>query len=380
MLDYRQLDPESFNLKPCEIAGEPCVLITPNDIAVKWTKETMCFRSVIVRVSDGKVVSTGWPKFYNYLEQSHLYPDPLDYTDWEIYDKLDGSLIIISSHNWQPIVRTRGVIDAFEHDSGPELKRLIEENPKIIDNYWVKSGEFSLLYEHLSLVNPIVIKHAKPELVLIGAISNRDNHILDGGSLGVIAALIGVRRPDKFKFNSLEDIIKNCEVLKGREGYVLGFAGSQHRIKLKGAHYLFLHRAKSQISSFDKILDLFLSSNTNDFPSFYSYVETHLDHELAEIAKSDMEEICSLNLLAHRELDKMREKIVELSQKTRKDAAVEIQKLYDESERGLAFTMLSGKNIDTKQTKQLILRLKAKHDEITQDKLSHNQQLTDNLT
>lgn len=77
----------------------------------------------------------------------------------------------------------------------------------------------------------------------------------------------------------------------------------------------------------------------------------------------------------------MREKIVALTQKTRKDAAIEIKRLWEAAGMtSFAFSMLNNKPIDTKQTKQLILKLKAKHDEITQDKLLYNQQLTDNLT
>ncbi len=371
-MDYRQLDTESFNLKPCEIAGDDCVLITPKEIGVTWTKETLCFRSIIIRKSDGWVINRGMDKFFNAGEKPDLYPEPQDHNDWEIREKIDGSLIIISKYEQTPIVRTRGVVDAFQHDSGPELMTLLDENPRIINNDLVNTEEYSLLLEHCSRVQQIVIRHDKPKLVLIGAIHNQTGKMLGPDLLDGWAETLGLERPKKFKFNSIYEIIENCRVLKGAEGYVLSFSNYDFRVKLKGAEYLFLHKAKSQISSWDKVLDLFLASNTDDFPSFYSYVETHLDHELAEIAKTDMEEICRLNLLAHRELDKMREKIVELSQKTRKDAAVEIQKLYDESERGLAFSMLNGKEISVKQHKELILRIR-------EEKQNHHQDLYETL-
>ncbi len=363
MLDYLKLDRESFNLKPCEIAGSACLLITPNDITVKWTKDTLNYRSVIVRVNDGAPISCGFPKFLNYGQSPDLYPDPALFTDWVVESKEDGSLICISQYKGQNIIRTRGVTDAFQHDSGPELKGLLEKYPYVLDNEWVENEKMTLLFEHCSVFNKIVINYPEPKLVLIGAVWHDTYEMIDAHSLDRMAKMMEVERPKKYEFKNLQEIIDNCETLKGMEGYVLSYQNFQQRVKLKGKHYLFLHKAKSEIGSFDKVLDLFLSSGVTAFEQFYFYVETHLDYELAEIAKPDMEEICRLNLLAHRELDNMREKIVALSGKTRKDAAMEIQKLYDENQRGLAFTMLSGKNIDTKQAKQLILRLKVKHDE-----------------
>lgn len=359
MLNYQQLDPEYFNLKPCVIAGDECLLIGPKDITVKWTKETLNYRSVIVRKSDGEVLSASWPKFYNYLEQSHLYPNPLDYKDWYINEKIDGSTILVSKCKDQLIVRTRGVVDAFQHDSGPELKELLSENPKIIDNKWVNSEEITLIFEHCSVFNQIVIKHEKPKLVLIGAIWHKDYQIIPNYQLTSIADEIGVEMPKQFQFNSLEEIVENCKVLKGIEGYVMAFNNFANRIKLKGSEYLFLHKAKSEISNFEKVIDLFLISNSVTFEQFYSFVESHLDHELAEMAKVDIKEITEINTKVVKLIGEISEVVSHLRSLPRKEAALTIIKLYGADQlTSYAFNLLNGKELESKHRKDLILKLR----------------------
>ncbi len=371
------IDLSNFIQKPCVIAGDDCLLITPNDIMTEWTKDNLNYRSVIVRASDWKPISCGFPKFFNNTEKPALYPNPEEFHDWEINEKLDGSLICISKYKGQLIVRTRGVVDAFIHDSGPELKQLIEDNNLISNNLWVDSEEYTLLFEHLSVINPIIIKHKQPKLVLIGAIINKNYYILPSQLLDIIAVEIGVGRPINYSFKNLSEIVNNCKELKGMEGYVLSYNGSQNRIKLKGDNYLMLHRAKSQISSFDKIVDLFFAlGKPEPYQAFYDAVEKHLDHELAEIASENLLEVTVLYQEVTETLKEISDFVLTLDGLSRKDAALKIKDKFES--RGLcsfAFNLLNKKEILDKDKIKLLLQFKENNDEADADEYNYKREV-----
>ena len=121
-------DPTQFIYRPVTIAGDECVLIIPNHIGVKWTKQNLMFRSSIWKINseaDWTPVSLSFKKFFNWDEQ----PD-LDYTPFslaanggcQILEKCDGSTLIVSKYKGELIIRTRGTADASFMENGHELE------------------------------------------------------------------------------------------------------------------------------------------------------------------------------------------------------------------------------------------------------------------
>ncbi len=363
-------DLSQFNQKPCVIAGDDCLLITPKEMGVDWTVDNLCYRSVIVRVSDGLRISCGWNKFFNFSEKPSLYPNPENFNDWKIEEKLDGSLIIISKYKDQIIVRTRGVVDAFQHDSGPELQKILNANNKIIDNKWIQSGVYSLLFEHCSIINPIIVKYQEPKLVLLGVIPHFNQKPMISANVDFIANEIDVERPKKYTFNNIKEIIDNCKELKGMEGYVLQYNSSQNRVKLKGAHYLFLHRAKSSISSFDKVVDLFFEmGKPESYEKFADAVEKGLDHELRMMADENIKDVSRCYAEACRTLQEISDFVLTLDGLPRKDAAMQILARYqEEGLSSFAFNYLNKKPIQDKDVIKLILLLHDKNTKQTNEK------------
>lgn len=356
MINYTELDKEQFSFKDCVIGGDECVLVTPNNITAKWTKDNLNYRSVIVRKSDGLKVSCSLKKFFNNLEKPDLYPDPLKYRDLICEEKCDGSTCIISVHNGELIVRTRGTISAFEHENGEELQQLLDKNTLIEE--WARAHEgFTLLFEWLSL-RPIVIRHKKPELVLIGCIKNKDYSMLSTFEIDEIAKTLNVRRPEKFTFNSIEEIIKTCESLKNFEGFVVNFNNNQNRVKIKTPHYLALHRMKSELCSFDRVLDLYMILGEPSYEQFYDHIATNFDFELAEINKNYLQRVCDLNREVSNLLCDMKNVIGGLKGLARKEAAFKIIQFYGKNNcAGFAFMMLDGKELNIDNKKKLYYNL-----------------------
>jgi hypothetical protein len=134
-------DKEEFNYKDCVIAGDECWLITPKEIGVKWTEDTMKFRSMIVRVSDNFIISRSFSKFFNYTEQPDLDKFPLD-EPFVAYEKLDGccdaDTILITDDGVKTIKEIcendfKGSVLAYDHTTNQQvmtkvLRHLIKNN------------------------------------------------------------------------------------------------------------------------------------------------------------------------------------------------------------------------------------------------------------
>lgn len=334
---------EQFVKKQKEIAGEVCTLIYPSEMGVDWTVSNLNYRSVIVN-SHNKVISAGFPKFFNYCEKSELYPSPESSDDWVIDDKLDGSLLIVSQYKGQLIIRTRGNFDAFQHENGEELKALLHKYIKVTDNFWVKYERYTLLFEWISTSRPIVIKYDKPELVLLGMIRNSDYNLASSKVLDFLSISLKVPRPKKFKFSTIVDIASTLRELKNIEGYVLNYNGNQNRVKLKTVDYLKKHKFRSNCT-FNNIFNLWEANGCPIIDELSKIIETQFDYECLQMSTQHLEELCLYITMAHDLFDKITFDIDRYNLRNifKKDAADVINNVFEEKHRGLYFAELNNK-------------------------------------
>ena len=334
---------EQFVQKQKEIAGETCTLIYPSEMGVDWTVNNLNFRSVIVN-SENRVISAGFPKFFNYGEKPDLYPSPENCNDWVIDDKLDGSLLIVSQYKGELIIRTRGTFNAFQHENGEELKKLLEKYTKVTDNFWVKYEKYTLLFEWISTARPIVIKYDKPELVLLGMIRHSDYNLASSNVLDFLSISLKVPRPKKFKFSKIAEIGSTLTELKNVEGYVLSYNGNQNRVKLKTIDYLKKHKFRSNCT-FNSIFELWEANGCPIMDDLCRIIEKQFDYECLQMAKPQIEELHDFVLMAHDLFDKISFDIFShnLREISKKDAAAIINTVFEEKYRGLYFSELSNK-------------------------------------
>lgn len=147
----------------------PVFLMTPHKAMWAWTDEELHMRSLLCK-PDGTVVSSGFPKFFNYGERpadDAIVDQALKDGSVILTEKLDGSLIIRSVIDGVVNFRTRGceVIAESMHDAVMDLIK--RKYPTLLDPKNFACPTTSLLFEYISPNNQIVISYTEPELVAL---------------------------------------------------------------------------------------------------------------------------------------------------------------------------------------------------------------------
>lgn len=334
---------EGFTYKEGNIAGDDVWLVTPDDITTKWTQDTLHLRSVIVRQSDGKIISSGFKKFFNFPEKPDL--DPWN-PDWKVQatGKKDGSLLIVSKYKDELIVRTRGTFSAKQLDNGHEIDGLIEKYPAIFNSILLDC-DCSILFEWTTPNNVIVLRESdEPKLWLIGIIMHSNGQYLIQDTLDEVAKNWDVDRPKRHYYNSLAECMDDVAMWKDQEGVVLHSEDGQVLKKVKAEHYLALHQLKSSISSISKLIETYLTIDDRpDYDGFYKFIESTMDFELAEACKDNMRKITDANVIIMQEIAEATIFAQGLDGLSRKDQAGLICKKYPDWRKGFCFAVLDGK-------------------------------------
>ena len=200
-----------------------------------WDDITIQTRGLVTDES-GNVLARPFKKFWNLGEKRHTPTE-----QFEVFDKLDGSLIILFWYEDQWIVASRG---SFESDQAIAAKRIVDGL-----NTDILSKEYTYLFEYISKWNKIVVDYGDVEkLVLLSAIHTETDVEVDYWTLkNVIGDTIGVETVTRF--DGITDYITlKDRIEKGKEGFVIRFENGQ-RVKIKSDEYLELHRIVTGLST-----------------------------------------------------------------------------------------------------------------------------------
>ena len=191
---------------------------------VNWNQWNKQARGLIVNQRNQEIVATPFPKFFNYGEQGISLPKE----PYEVWEKLDGSLIICYyyQNNWQ--TATKGDLQSIQSQKAKTLLKKLETK-------YLEKGT-TYLFEYISPENQIVIKYPSEQLVLLGAYQ-QEGQELSLSQLDSLAAKIGVKIPKRFPDTSVKELLKEAQTLdKNNEGFVLRYQ-SGLRLKIKGGEY-----------------------------------------------------------------------------------------------------------------------------------------------
>lgn len=351
-------DKEQFLYKDVVVGGDECWLITPSNMATKWTEENARFRSCIVRKSDNKVISQGFRKFVDYGVDLEF--EPWD-TSWKVDGvyKIDGSLLIVSRYKGEWIIRTRGTTDARQLPNGFEIDFLVKKYSNFFDNRdnidYIEALDQSWLMEWTTPTNIICLRESEePKISLIGIVSNRDARYYPQKFLNIVAKEYGFDRPKEYTYESLEECIKDVTNWVGMEGIVLYSPDGQTLKRIKSEQYRYLHRICTGNRSISSVLDMFMvSPKFYNYVDFYKYVSDNYYVELAEKIKDDMKQITEAygKFINTVQILKRSMEYIRLMD-TRKKQAMAIQEQYEGWVVALAFSILDNKEIDDKMIKK----------------------------
>ncbi len=362
-IDYAKLDMEGFMMHPHIIAGEICQLIQPVHIGTKWQKDNLIFRSSVWN-KDGEPVSLSFKKFFNFEEHPELTYKPFSLTangGCQLIEKIDGSTLIVSKYKGEKIYRTRGTTDATKIDNGYEIEILKQKYPAV-DNLFngLVTASVSYLFEWVSPVNKIVLNYGdEPDIYLIAAICHEDYSMFTQSELDIVALQLGVKRPKTYNFDSIKEMLLAVEELKGQEGLCVYCNKGQDIRKCKSAWYLALHRMKSELGSYDKVVDFYFTLERPDYQTFYNYIVETFDYELAEQIRGQISKICD----CMKEVDKIVLSMKEFVANTkslgsRKEQAQKIFQAYGNTNRaGMAFNLLDNRELSKDEVKKLLYQV-----------------------
>lgn len=359
-VNLNTVDRENLMVHPHSVGEETVYLIQPQHIGAKWSKDNLHFRSSVWN-DQGELISASFPKFFNNGEAPDLYPDPQNHFDsWRAMEKIDGSTLIVSKYKGHLIVRTRGTVDASVLElNGNEINLLKNKYPKFFDLGQEETVDYSLIAEWTSPNNQIVIRYSEPDLYLIGKIYHENYRLESQSELDNLAKTIGVKRPQVFSFSSLKEMIDVVKEFKDKEGVCLYFNDGQNIVKIKGDWYLSLHRLKSELSSMEKVLDLYLERGQPTHQEFYDYICGIFDFELAEFVLPNISLICGVRDEVEKITSDMKVFVEPLKNYVhRKDAALEILSVYGKvNQSAFCFRLLDGKSFTLEDYKKMYLQI-----------------------
>ena len=194
-----------------------------------WDEVTLMCRGLVTD-DKGDIIAKPFKKFFN-IEEGKYTPTE----NFEVFEKMDGSLGIVFWYEGQWILATRGSFTSDQAIKGTEI--LKRYNTDILFRHMTFC--FEIIYKE----NRIVLDYGEDEkLVMLGAFDRwgKDYDISDWDEWGFDV----VKKYDGIKdFKELKSMVKD-----NQEGFVVKFSNSD-RVKVKGVEYLRLHKIMTNMST-----------------------------------------------------------------------------------------------------------------------------------
>jgi len=194
-----------------------------------WDEITLSCRGLVTN-DKGNIVARGFNKFFN-IEEGKFEPTE----NFEVWEKMDGSLLLVFWYEGQWVVATRGSFTSDQSIKGIEL--LKKYNTDIMFRH------LTFCFEILFPQNRVVVDYGDYEgLVLLGTFDKNgkeyDVEMWREYGFDVVKKYDGIK-----DFKELKAMVKDDQ-----EGFVVKFTNGD-RVKIKGVEYLRLHKTMTNMST-----------------------------------------------------------------------------------------------------------------------------------
>ena len=203
----------------------------------KWDEVTMQCRGLVTD-EDGKVVARPFKKFFNIEEGQHTPAK-----DFSVYEKMDGSLIIMFYYNGEWVVASRG---SFTSEQALAADKLMRTKYNLVE--FGSLEDFTFLFEFTAPWNRVVVDYGNEEnLTLLGMIETFSGAEVDFRF--VKAFMYGTKIEVVKQYDNIEDYTTLKQMVKdNQEGFVIHFSNGD-RCKIKGEEYIRLHGIMTNAST-----------------------------------------------------------------------------------------------------------------------------------
>jgi RNA ligase len=197
-----------------------------------WDEVTLATRGLVTDGS-GRVVARPFSKFFNIEEGKHTPTQ-----EFEVFEKMDGSLGIVFVYQGQVVYATRG---SFASD---QAKWMADWGDRYNFSHIIVGG-YTYLFEIIFAQNMIVVNYGgESRLVLLGVIKTDTGEETSWDDLSTFDGWELVKRYEGISdYTLLKGMVKN-----NQEGFVVRFSNG-NRVKIKGEEYLRLHRIMTNLST-----------------------------------------------------------------------------------------------------------------------------------
>src|SRR5882724_18037 len=255
-----------------------------------WSDAVSKCRGLIAEEETGRIVGFCMPKFHNKTEHDNgkPYAKPLPkYEDFQIFDKMDGSMGTVYYYNGFWHVATKGSFGSEQAEKATHMLRDINTDLLIPDTTYV----VEIIYPS----NRIVVDYGdRKDLVLLTSYSANGTEILnppEWESTGFsyiksYGRAAGLTHNDS---DGLDKLVEHSPSGTEAEGFVVRFE-SGTRVKLKYAEYLALHKILTNCTertiweamSTGTGLDQFFDNVPDEFDSWATSVINRLEDSFTE--------------------------------------------------------------------------------------------------
>jgi RNA ligase len=204
-----------------------------------WDEITLMCRGLVTN-SNGDIVARPFKKFFN-MEEGKYTPT----SEFDVYDKMDGSLGILFFYGDEWVFATRGSFTSEQSIKGFEMLQKYD--------YDKLHKDYTYLFEIIYNDNRIVVSYDFEDLILLGMINTETGYEVDLYSNETDIRFKNLITNLGFKVVKKYDGIYDYSLLKGmikddEEGFVVRFSNGD-RVKVKGEEYLRLHKIMTNIST-----------------------------------------------------------------------------------------------------------------------------------
>ena len=199
-----------------------------------WNKDLLIARGLVVD-NNAKIIARPFPKFFNEYEITGI---PRSH-EFNVYEKMDGSLIIMSFFDGTPFFCTRGSFTSKQALKAEKIYRAKYESVEVDRDY---TYCFEIIYPE----NRIVVNYKSEEdIFLLAKIHTKTGKEKSTNDCGFRTA----KKVEGFK--TLEEL-KKLDT-ENKEGFVVRFIDDNFRIKIKFKTYVHVH--KFGYLSYEKVLN-----------------------------------------------------------------------------------------------------------------------------
>ncbi|MBL1210412.1 T4 RnlA family RNA ligase [Geminocystis sp. GBBB08] len=261
----------------------------PNLVCLKYSQIESPMSEKIVQQSRGiildesnnwEIVSYAYDKFFNYSEP---LASEINWNHATVYDKLDGSLMVLYYYNNQWQVQSSGTADASGEVGGFSITfaQLFWQVWQELNYSLPKETDHCFVFEMLTPYNRIVVQQNKNNLVLHGV---RNIKTLQEKHPQFLAEKYGFNLVRNFPLQNWQQIQEACENLNPleSEGYVIcdyspllvdnskqnNFNYNFNRVKVKSPRYVAWAHFSANFST-RKMLEIIVNNEGDEFLAYY---------------------------------------------------------------------------------------------------------------